>query len=266
MTGPFRPVDLSLPLGEELPCNWPGNMPFQHKVFDWFAPATDLGGPVRSRGVFHTRWFMAAEHTGTHADAPTHWVPPPGSGLPDAGPAGEISVDRVPLGQLIGPAVVVDVRTAAPAGEPGLSPRIGPDVLEAFEARHGPIAAGEIVLLRTGWDERYVEGAAGSRYMADPLAGREPGWPAPTPEAISLLRSRGVRCLGVDTPSVGAVDDEYSGHIAGLAHGMVYVEGLARLGELPVRGATFLFLPLPLRRGSGAPGRAVALLSVSASE
>ena len=60
---------------------------------------------------------------------------------------------------------------------------------------------------------------------------------------------------------MGAVEDGYPAHVAGLAHGMVYVEGLARLGELPVRGATFLFLPIPIRGGSGAPGRAVAVLA-----
>jgi kynurenine formamidase len=256
----MRVLDLSLTLAEDLPSAWPGAVPYQHKLFDWYAPGEGEHGPLVSHGPYHTRWFMVAEHTGTHFDAPTHWVPPPGSGLPEAGPAGEISTDRVPLEQLIGPAVVVDVGDAVEPAAPGVSPRVGTDAFEAFEAEHGPIAAGEVVLMRTGWDDRYVAGPAGSRYIVDCVAGREPGWPAPTPEAVSLLLARGVRCLGVDTPSVGAVDDALPAHIAGLAHGMVYVEGLARLAELPRRGATFLFLPVPIRGGSGAPGRAVALL------
>jgi len=255
-----RLVDLSLPLAEDLPCSWPGKVPYQHKLFDWFVSGQGDTGPLISRGRFQTRWLMLAEHTGTHFDAPTHWVPPPGSGLPDAGPSGETTTDRVPLEQLTGPAVVVDVRSFLEEAAPGVSPRVGVDAFAAFEAEHGRFEAGEIVLMSTGWDSRYIAGPAGNAYVADAVAGRQPGWPSPTPEAVELLLSRGVRCLGVDTPSVGAVDDGYSAHIAGLAKGMVYVEGLTRLAKLPVRGATFLFLPLPITGGTGAPGRAVALL------
>jgi isatin hydrolase len=67
-------------------------------------------------------------------------------------------------------------------------------------------------------------------------------------------------CLGVDTPSVGAAEDARPAHVAGLAHGVVFVEGLANLSELPVRGGLFAFLPLAIRGGSGAPGRAVCLV------
>jgi len=244
----YRIVDLSLPLAEDLPCSWPGNIPFQHKVFEWF-----------TRG-FHTRWLMLAEHTGTHFDAPTHWVPPPDSGLPGAGPAGVISTDRVPLEQLTGPAVVVDLTQSISASAPGTSPAIEVEMIEAFEVEHGRIEAGDVVLLRTDWDQRYVAGDEGRRYVSDFVARREPAWPAPTADTVSLLVDRGVRCLGTDTPSVGAAQEAYSAHVAGLAHGLVYVEGLTGLAHLPVRGAIFVFLPLPVRGGSGAPGRAVCLL------
>ena len=256
----FRLVDLSLPLAEDLPCSWPGSVPYQHKVFDWYADGRDAMGPLVSHGRFHTRWVLIAEHTGTHFDAPTHWVPPPDSGLEGAGPAGAISSERVPPEQLVGPAVVIDVRESIEVAEPGHSPRIDTEAIEAFEDAHGRIEAGEVVLIRTDWDRRYVAGPEGRHYIAECVAGREPAWPAPTAETVSLLLERGVRCLGVDTPSVGAADDAYPAHVAGLAHGLVYVEGLARLSELPVRGASFLFLPLPIRGGSGAPGRAIALL------
>jgi isatin hydrolase len=84
--------------------------------------------------------------------------------------------------------------------------------------------------------------------------------PPPTAAAVSLLVDRGIRCLATDTPSIGAVEDGYPAHIAGLAHGLVYVEGLTRVGELPVRGGIFVFLPLPVRGGTGAPGRAICLI------
>jgi kynurenine formamidase len=244
----YRLVDLSLPLAEDLPCSWPGSIPYQHKAFTYYTAG------------FHTRWLMFDEHTGTHFDAPSHWVAPPGSGLPGAGVAGAISTDDVPLEQLIGPAVVIDVTQTLPEAAPGHSPAIGVDALEAFEREHGPIEPGEVVLLRTDWDRRYIAGDEGRRYVADCVAGREAGWPAPTADAVSLLVDRGVRCLATDTPSVGAVEDGYSAHVAGLAHGLVYVEGLTGLAELPVRGGIFVFLPLPVRDGTGAPGRAICLL------
>ena len=187
-------------------------------------------------------------------------MPPPDSGLPDAAAAGAVSTDGVPLEQLTGPAVVVDVAGSVGPAEPGHSPPIGVEAIEAFEAGYGRIEAGDVVLLRTGWDGRYLAGPEGRRYVHDCLAGREAAWPAPTAEAVSLLVERGVRCLGVDTPSVGAAEDGYPAHIAGLAHGLVYVEGLARLVELPVRGGIFVFLPLAVRGGSGAPGRAICLV------
>ncbi|HET8607672.1 MAG TPA: cyclase family protein [Gaiellaceae bacterium] len=255
-----RLVDLTLPLAETLPCSWPGAVPYRHTVFDWFESRETELGPLVSRGPFHTRWLTLAEHSGTHFDAPTHWVPPPGSGLPGAGPAGAISVDRVPLEQLIGPASVVDVTDTVDRAEPGRSPRIEVAALERFEDEHGRFEPEEVVLLRTGWDSRYVEGPAGRGYLVDCVGGRVPAWPAPTPEAVELLVERGVRCLGTDTPSVGAAENGYPAHFAGLSHGMAYVEGLARLAELPVRGATFAFFPVLLRGGSGAPGRAVAFL------
>jgi kynurenine formamidase len=244
----YRLVDLSLPLAEDLPCSWPGNIPYLHKPFTYYTAG------------FHTRWLMFAEHTGTHFDAPSHWVPPSESGLPGAGPAGEISTDDVPLEQLIGPAVVIDVTKSVPEAAPGHSPAIEVAVLEAFEADHGRIEPGDVVILRTDWDQRYVAGDEGRRYVADVVAGSEPGWPAPTADAVSLLVERGVRCLATDTPSVGAVEDGLSAHVAGLAHGLVYVEGLTGLAELPVRGGIFVFLPLPVRDGTGAPGRAICLL------
>jgi kynurenine formamidase len=255
-----RVVDLSLELAESLPCSWPGGVPYRHTIFEWFADDADATPPLVSNGPFHTRWLMLGEHTGTHFDAPTHWVAPPDSGLPGAGPAGAIASERVPLEQLSGPAAVVDVSAIVGGAASGCSPRVEAAALEAFEAEHGPLRPGEVVLLRTGWDRRYLAGAAGARYAADCVARREPAWPAPAAGAIDLLLARRVRCLGVDTPSVGAADDPAAAHLAGLPHGLVYVEGLTRLDELPVRGAIFAFLPLPLRGGSGAPGRAIALV------
>lgn len=258
-----RLVDLSLTLDEALPCWWPTHIPFQQKTYTWFADRDDPATPLRNRtgAAYQTRWLLMDEHTGTHCDAPSHFVPPPGSGLPHAGPGGETGVDNLPLNQLMGRAAVVDVTQLTETGSPGESPRIGPQHLVQFEREHGALAAGEIVLLRGDWDGRYRPGSAGAAYSHDALiTASAPGWPAPTAEAVELLLERGVRCLGTDGVSIGAADSGEGAHVAGLTRGMAFVEALANLRELPPRGAYFIFLPIKLAHGTGGPGRAIAVV------
>jgi isatin hydrolase len=148
-----RLVDLTLLLAEDLPCWWPTHLPYQHKTFNYFADRRDDAAPLLSHsGPYQTRWLLIDEHTGTHVGAPAHFVAPPGSGLPHAGEAGEITVDRVPLDQLTGPAAVIDVPEGLPGAAPGVSAAIGPEVLDEHEWRFGPIDPGAVVLFRTGWD------------------------------------------------------------------------------------------------------------------
>lgn len=259
----YEVVDLSLLLAEDLPCHWATHQPFQHKTYNWFENRRDPAGSSYSRyGPYATRWVAIDEHTGTHIDAPCHFIPPPGSGLPDAGPAGSLSVDAVPLHQVMGPAAVVDA-PAPPdgAGEPGVSPLVEPGVITDWEQQHGRLAAGDVVLLRTGWDRHYHRGEPGSAYVHDVVVtGRRPGWPAPSVATMQLLLDRGVACVGIDAPSMGPADDARPVHVLGLGRGAVYVECLTALDRLPPRGAWFCFLPLKLEGGTGSPGRAIALL------
>jgi kynurenine formamidase len=127
-----RLVDLTLLVAEEAPCWWSTHMPFQHKTFDFFADRADDAAPLLSRtGPYQTRWLLMDEHTGTHVDAPAHFVPPPGSGPPGAGKHGTVTVDRVPLGRLTGPAAVIDVPEDLAGAGPGSSPIIGPEFADA---------------------------------------------------------------------------------------------------------------------------------------
>jgi kynurenine formamidase len=258
----MRVVDLSLCLAEDLPCSWPVHMPFQHKVFNWFTDVPGQPAPlVGSRGPYQTRWLLMDEHTGTHFDAPTHGVPPADSGLPGAGPAGEISSERVPLTDLMGPAAVIDVTALVGAAAPGESPLVEPAQIERFEREHGRIEPDDVVLLRADWDRHYHSGPRGSAYLHDSVVAKSgPGWPAPSGAAVELLAARGVRCLGTDGVSMGAAHDGASAHEAGLSRGMLFVEGLARLVELPARGSWFVFMPIKVRGGTGGPGRAAAFL------
>ncbi|MFD9864835.1 cyclase family protein [Streptomyces alboflavus] len=256
-------VDLSLPLAEDLPCHWSTHQPFQHKVWSWFATRKEGAGSVhnRSGAPYSTRWMTIDEHTGTHFDAPSHFIPPPGSGLANASPLGEVTAEKVPLSQLMGAACVIDVSALTDASaEPGVSPLIEPGHLAAWEERHGRIGRGDVVLLHTSWDRHYRRGAEGSRYLHDVIVTRSaPGWPAPSVAAMAHLIERGVRCVGIDAPSMGAAHDGVPVHVRGLGSGVLYVECLTALGQLPPRGAWFCFLPLKVEDGTGAPGRAVAL-------
>jgi kynurenine formamidase len=261
--GRWRVLDLTLLLAEELPCWWATHMPFQHKTFNYFADRSDDAAPLLSRtGPYQTRWLLIDEHTGTHLDAPAHFVPPPGSDLPHAGEPGAVTVDRVPLEQLGGPAAVIDVPEDLPGSAPGVSPAIGPEVLEEHERRFGPVEPGTVVLFRTRWDRHYQPGDAGNGYCFDALVTKTgPGWPAPEVPIMTQLLGRGVRCVGTDAPSMGSAHDGAPVHVAGLSAGAVFIEALTGLDRLPPRGAYFLFAPLKVARGSGAPGRALAWVS-----
>lgn len=258
--GAYDVVDLSLILTEELPCFWPTHQPFQHKTWNWFTTERHPAGNVYNRGgPYATRWLALDEHTGTHMDAPCHFVPPEGSGLPDASPAGAISVADVPPRQLIGPAAVIDVSGMA-GTHPGVSPLIDSTVILDWEEINGELTTGDVVLFRTGWDRYYLPWPEGEDYVHHVVVTqRRPGWPAPSVPAIELLLERGVLCVGIDAPSMGPAHDGRPVHLAGLRAGAVFVEGLTGLAALSPRGAWFCFLPLRLEGGTGAPGRAIAL-------
>jgi kynurenine formamidase len=248
-------VDLSLPLAAEMPCTWPGHMPYRHTVDRWYDADSGIapGGP-QARG-YYTAWLLIDEHAGTHLDAPIHNLPP---SRPEDVAAG--AVDRVPLEQLIGPARVIDATALGPA-EDGSSPLVDAATVLEHEERWGRIEAGEIVLLRTGWDARYLPGEAGRGYVEAPsVDGDGPGWAAPTVDCVELLAARGVRCLGTDAPTVGPLQDPVPTHRHGFALGLVFVEGLASLERLPARGAAFVCMPLKIVGGSGAPARVAAFL------
>ena len=81
----FDIVDLTVALSEELPGAWPSHMPFQRKIYNWYGNAPGQIQPIHGfRGPYQTAWLTLDEHCGTHIDAPSHFIPPPDSGLPEA--------------------------------------------------------------------------------------------------------------------------------------------------------------------------------------
>src|SRR5258708_28997148 len=128
-TGKTRIVDLSYPINDRL-VPWPGDT-------RWFE--AQVNSTVEKNGYF-TRSFWMLEHYGTHLDAPIHFPP------------GKVTVDKIPTKQLFGPVVVVDVRADAGKDADFL---LSPGGIEDWEQRHGRGPKGSIVLLRTGWAERW---------------------------------------------------------------------------------------------------------------
>ncbi len=230
-------IDLSVTVSERLPGVWPSHHPFEREVTRTYPP-------------YFTESLSIDEHTGTHFDAPAHFVPGTAESPTTFG-------DRIDLQQFCGPCCVIPIPEIRTDG--GTSPEITPAMIAEWEAHNGRLSVGEIVLFRTGWDRFYVEGPLGKRYVEDVLVSKDqPGWPAPDVPAMELLHARGIRCVGTDAPSMGSSHDGAPVHVWGLSRGIVYVEGLTNLDRLPARGATFIFLPLKIEGSSGGPGRAVA--------
>jgi kynurenine formamidase len=198
-------------------------------------------------GYYYSSYSLCTpEHGGTHLDAPVHFSRQGRS-------AGE-----VPLEQLVAPAVVIDV--AAQAGRDSAYRVTRADV-EAFEAAHGPIAPGTIVLVRTGWSRFWGDR---KRYLGDDTPGdasklRFPGYSA---EAVRLLvEERRVALLGIDTASIDyGPSTDFTAHRIGAAANVPNLENLAGLDQLPATGTIVIALPMKIARGSGGPVRVVALV------
>lgn len=219
-------VDLSHILEEGTPA-WPTHARFSSVLYE----SQKLGDVATHHGL------TISEHTGTHMDAPLHFIP--------EGPA-HYGTDEIPLDRLAGRATTIE---ATDLGAGGL---LGVDRIRVWERRHGPIEGGDRVLIRYGWDERWTTGPEGRRFLED--------WPGLSGEAAEYLVSKGVALVGCDTMAVDAAgSEENPAHHALLGNEVYVVENLRNLDRLPPF-CLFLALPLKIKGGSGSPVRAVALV------
>src|SRR5690349_9201404 len=230
-TGKTRLLDLSYGINDKL-VPWPGD----EKFFEAKVNAT-----IEKNGYF-TRSFWMLEHYGTHLDAPAHFPP------------SKTTVDQIPVKQLFGPAVVIDVRAESSRDR---DYRLPAARIEDFERKYGRIPAGAIVLLRTGWASRWPDL---QKYRNQDAKGKM-HFPGFSVEAVKLLVSRKVSGLGCDTLSVdyGASED-FAVHHVSLGAGLYHLENLADMSELPEAGASLIVAPIKLEGGSGGPVRVFALL------
>jgi kynurenine formamidase len=188
------------------------------------------------------------EHTGTHFDAPNHWI---------TGRDGE-DVAAVPARKLIGRAAVLDFSAQA-AADPDFLLEV--DHVREWEKAHGPLPSGGWLLYRTGWDAR---SAFQERFLnADESGPHTPGispecsrWLAEEAPVIGL----GVETVGTDAGAAHSFDPPFPCHAALLGSGKYGLTQLQNLALLPPTGAVLVAAPLPIVGGSGAPARVLAFV------
>jgi kynurenine formamidase len=169
-----------------------------------------------------------------------------------------LTLDRLPVRQLVAPAIVIDISDKAASNA---DYRLTPDDVRAWESSHGTIAKGTIVLLRTGWAKFYGNRKA---YFGDdtPGATDKLHFPSYGADAARLLvEQRQVGAIGIDTPSIDyGQSSDFIVHQISARAGVPGLENVANLDRLPARGAWVIALPMKIGGGSGAPLRIIALL------
>lgn len=243
-SGSIEVVDLTAPLSEQtpilqLPAPFGNTVPFTLQEISHY----DERGPA-----WYWNDISTGEHTGTHFDAPIHWV---------SGRDGD-DVSQVPVRRLVAPAVVLDFSAAA-AQNPDFLLEI--DHVEQWQDEHGALPDGGWLLYRTGWDARAEDAAA--FLNADETGPHTPGisvqcatWLAEQAPVIGV----GVETVGTDAGAAHGFSPPFPCHSFLLGADKYGLTQLRNLARLPARGAVLVAGPLPIVGGSGSPTRVLALV------
>jgi kynurenine formamidase len=243
-TGRVEVVDLTAPLSSEtpviqLPPQFAQTAPFALEELSRY----DDRGPA-----WYWNNFRTGEHTGTHFDAPNHWV---------TGQDGD-DVASVPARRLIAPAVVLDFSAQA-AEDPDFLLEV--EHIEEWQGTHGPLPDGGWLLYRTGWDTR--SSSQQDFLNADDTGPHTPGlspscarWLAEKAPVIGL----GVETVGTDAGAAHSFDPPFPCHAALMGSGKYGLTQLQNLAALPPTGTVLVAAPLPIVSGSGSPSRVLALV------
>ena len=245
MAGKIRVIDLTQTLSPEfptiaLPPEFGQCAPFRLEEISRY----DSRGPA-----WYWNNFSCGEHTGTHYDAPIHWVS--GKDFPNN------TTDTIPAENFIAPACVIDCSREATANADFI---LTTAVIEAWEAKHGKIPANHWVFLRTDWSKR--SGAAYANLQAD--GAHTPG---PDPDAVRFLVEQrdvlgfGVETIGTDAGQAHSFTPPYPAHFYMHGKGRYGLQCLANLDQLPPTGALIVSPPLKIKGGSGSPLRVLALVA-----
>jgi kynurenine formamidase len=248
-SGRLKVVDLTTPLGPDTP------------VIDlppMFAPSPGLSiseiSRYDSRGpAWYWNILNLGEHTGTHFDAPIHWVT--GKDLPNN------ATDTIPPRKFIGPACVIDVTADVERDADFL---LTIERVEAWERSHGRIPAGAWLLLCTGWSRR----TSREEFLnAHADGAHSPGFHKTCTQFLASERDVlgvGVETVGTDAGQAGGFDPPFPNHTFMHGAGKFGLTSLINLDQLPPTGAIVIVAPLKIVNGSGSPVRAIAITPVSA--
>ena len=213
-----------------------------------FEIMSDFQGMTEGGYYYEANTFRTAEHGGTHLDAPIHFA------------ENRHTTDEIPLDRLVGEAVVVDV--AAQAAD-------NPDYLvsvadfEQWEATHGRLPDGIIVLIRTGYGQYWPDRV---QYMGTDERGPEAvaklHFPGIAPEAAQwLVENRSLKAIGLDTPSIDYGQSQlFETHRILFKENIPAFENVANLDQLPETGFSVIALPMKIKGGSGGPLRIIAIV------
>ncbi len=242
--GRLKVIDLTQPLGPDTPViNLPPMFASSPGVTMEVISRYDDKGPA-----WYWNTLKLGEHTGTHFDAPVHWVT--GKDLPDN------TCDTIPAHRFVGPACVIDVTREVKADPDYL---LTPERIEAWEVEYGRIPAGAWVLLRSGWSVRTDP----AEFLNESESGpHTPGFSAEASELLAHDRDVlgvGVETVGTDAGQAGSFDPPFPNHATMHAAGKFGLASLCNLDELPPTGALVIAAPLKIVEGSGSPLRVLAI-------
>jgi kynurenine formamidase len=246
-TGRLKVVDLTQPLGPETPViGLPPIFAASPGVTIDVISKYDDKGPA-----WYWNTLRFGEHTGTHFDAPVHWVT--GKDLPDN------TCETIPVRRFIGPACVIDV-TADVDRNPDFL--LTPDRLGGWEREHGRVPRGAWVLLRTGWSRRSDPVAFLGLEGGGADGPHSPGFDAPTSRLLAFDRDVlgvGVETIGTDAGQAGSFTPPFPNHTIMHGAGKFGLASLRNLDRLPPTGAVVIAAPLKIVGGSGSPLRVIAI-------
>ena len=233
-----RWIDLTHPFNEDS-VYWP--------TAKMFEKDTVFEGTTEGGWYYSAYNFSAAEHGGTHLDAPIHFA------------EGAHTADQLPVEQLIGPGFVIDVSEKV---ADNVDYQVGAADIEAFEAEHGRIPEGAIVLINTGRAPLYPDREV---YMGTAERGAQAvaklHFPGLGRDGAELLVARGIGAVGIDTPSIDyGQSRNFETHVELMTHNISAFENVADMSQLPPVGTIIIALPMKIEGGSGGPLRIVAHL------
>ena len=243
-SGQLQVVDLTQPLDEHTPViGLPEVFAQSPGLTVERISAYDDAGPM-----WYWNTLTLGEHTGTHFDAPVHWVT--GKDLANN------TTDTLDVTKFVAPANVIDM-SAEVAKDPNFC--LTPEHVHAWEAQHGNITAGSWVLFRTDWSKR-TDPEAFINNQAD-----GPHSPGFTPECVRLLAEErdvlgvGVETVGTDAGQAGGFDPPFPAHNIMHGNGKLGLASLTNLDKLPPKGSMLIAAPLKIVNGSGSPLRVLAI-------